>query len=241
MQLSPPKVLTFKSTTGEVGSWDIAQSVKVTGQEDYVDNPGGSRSVVITHTPVGPGGYGYTQRRDITVTVKDQDSEVAGITVVKNSHGTVDEGKTNHFTFKLSTAPEIGKEVAVRVTSDSSKATVKPSSLSFTHANWDMVQTVYVTGVSGSHEGVDTEITLTASGRNYGAQTKKVLFTVVRSREAELRVAPQQLEVTESGAATYTVELNTDPGQTVTVSISSGSILTVSPKSLTFTSGDGGN
>ena len=129
----------------------------------------------------------------------------------------------------------------MRVASDSSRATVKPSSLTFTHANWDVPQTVFVTGVSGSHDGVDTEITLTPSGRNYGAKITKVPVKVLRSKDLGLRVAPRQLEVAESGTATYTVELNTDPGQTVTVSISSGSILTVSPKSLTFTSGDGGN
>ena len=131
--------------------------------------------------------------------------------------------------------------MAVRVTSDSSKATVSPSSLTFTHANWKLAQTVTVTGVSGSREGVDTAVTLTPSGGNYGARAKKVEFEVVRSNEPGLRVSPQQLEVSEGGKETYTVELNTDPEQTVTVSISSGSILAVSPKSLTFTGGDDGD
>ena len=234
--LPSSKKLTF--TPGEGSSWNAVQTVTVTAKGDMVDNPGGGRSVEIIHTPEGPG-YGYSQRKDITVTVKD-DSDAAEI-IVGNPLSAVYEGKKGTFTVALITAPQVGKTVAVRVTSDSSKATVSPSSLTFTHANWKLAQTVTVTGVSGSREGVDTAVTLTPSGGNYGARAKKVEFEVVRSNEPGLRVSPQQLEVSEGGKETYTVELNTDPEQTVTVSISSGSILAVSPKSLTFTGGDDGD
>ena len=232
------KKLTF-THTGGASPWDDGQMVTVTGKDDSVDNSGGRRSAVITHTPERSG-YGYNQRKDITVTIKDQDSDVAGITVEKPL-SEVYEGEEGTFTTRLSAAPQVGKIVTMRVASDSSKATARPSSLTFTHANWRLAQTVYVTGVSGSHEGVDTEVTLTPSGGNYGARAKKVQFVVLRSTDPGLRVDPQQLEVSEGGTATYTVELNTDPGQTVTVSILSGSILTVSPKILTFTGGDDGN
>ena len=228
-----------KSLTFDSSNWSVVQTVTVTSIDDMIDNPGGSRSVVITHTPEGPG-YGYNQRKDITVKVEDQDSDVAGI-IVGDPLSAVYEGVEGTFTAQLSAPPQVGKTVAVRVTSDSIKATVRPSSLTFTHANWDLPQTVYVTGVSGSHEGVDTEVTLTPSGGNYGARAMKVRFEVLRSTAPGLRVAPQQLEVSEGGTETYTVELNTDPGQTVMVSILSGSVLTVSPKSLTFTGGDDGN
>ena len=234
----PTKMLTF--TESGRTAWNISQQVTVTSSgDDMVDNPGGSRPVMITHTPEGPG-YGYNQRKSLTVTVKDQDSHVAGITV-GDPFSAVYEGEEETFTAQLSAAPQVGKTVAVRVTSDSSKATVRPSSLTFTHANWNLAQTVTVTGVSGSREGVDTEVTLTPSGGNYGARSKKVEFEVLRSNDPGLRVSPQQLEVSEGGTAEYTVELNTDPERPVTVSISSGPILTVSHRSLTFTGDDVGN
>ena len=57
---------------------------------------------------------------------------------------------------------------------------------------------------------------------------------------AGVSVSPTSLSVNESGTTTYTVVLNTEPSSTVTVTPSSGDTgaATLSPSSLTFTSGN---
>ena len=58
-------MLTFTPADLGEDSWNKAQMVTVTGVADDVDNPSDSRSVDIIHTPVGPGGYGYSQPKKI--------------------------------------------------------------------------------------------------------------------------------------------------------------------------------
>ena len=91
----------------------------------------------------------------------------------------------------------------------------------------------------------------TAKGGGYNNKSKRLVLTVKNSDEAGLIVSPLEVEVGESGTATYKVELNSDPKQNVTVEVTSSnsSVATVDTDAgtsgrqatLTFTGGDDGN
>ena len=79
--VSPPE-LTFTATTPSLitstrNVWHTSLTVTVTGKNDYVDNPGDERSVIITHTPKGDG---FTKSKSVQVTVYDDDD--AGLDIL---------------------------------------------------------------------------------------------------------------------------------------------------------------
>ena len=122
-------------------------------------------------------------------------------------------------------------------------ATVSPTSLTFTLANYEDGQTVAVTRVPDLTRGADrdTMITFTPRGGGYSSvRPERREVTVIRSTKDDLLVNPQSVTVSEGGSTTYSVALNVEPEATVIVTISSTGIATVSPESLTFTT-EGGN
>ena len=90
----------------------------------------------------------YTGRNAANVSVTNQDNDTAGTTVNPTSGlVTTEMGGTATFTVVLNTLPS----ATVTITLSSSvptEATVSPASLTFTTANWNVVQTVTVTGVA---------------------------------------------------------------------------------------------
>ncbi|MDH5387591.1 MAG: hypothetical protein OEY06_03970 [Gammaproteobacteria bacterium] len=81
---------------------------------------------------------------------------VPGITVAETVGDTVtaEDGTTDIFTLVLDTAP-IDDVVINLSSSDTSEATVSPSSVTFTSSNWSTLQTVIVTGVNDAVDDGD--------------------------------------------------------------------------------------
>ncbi len=125
---------------------------------------------------------------------------------------TVAEGGTATYTVRLATQPSGAVGVAIG-SSDAMAATVSPTNLSFTTANWDTTQTVTVTGID---DGVDNpngqrSVTLThdASGGGYDNTDDDVTVTV---SEGDASNNPPQF----SGAASADVAEN-NTGKALTV------------------------
>src|SRR2546422_6199466 len=82
---------------------------------------------------------------DVAVTNTDYDT--AGITVIPTSGLTTTEGGgTATFTVVLTTQPTANVTIGLS-SSDLTEGTVAPASLTFTTVNWNVAQTVTVTGV----------------------------------------------------------------------------------------------
>ena len=128
----------------------------------------------------------------------------------------------------LNTQPTADVTIALS-SSDTTEGTVGPASLTFTTANWNVAQTVTVTGVDdaagrrrrrvhdrdgggGEHR---PELQRRQRGRRGGEQH--------RQRRAGITVTPTAgLMTTEAGGtATFTVVLNTQPTADVTIALSS--------------------
>ena len=128
--------------------------------------------------------------------------------------------------------------------SDTTEGTVSPSSLTFTSANWDIPQTVTVTGVDDAVDDGDVAYSIvtapaTSAGGYNGQDASDVSVTNTNNDTAGIKVQPTGLSTTEAGGtATFTVVLNTQPAADVTIGLSSSDTTegTVSPASVTFTS-----
>ena len=89
----------------------------------------------------------YNTRDAADVLVTNTDNDVAGITVTATPTplATTEAGGTATFTVVLNTQPTANVTIALS-SSNPAEGTVVPASLVFTSANWNVAQTVTVTG-----------------------------------------------------------------------------------------------
>ena len=158
------------------GNWNVAQSVTVTGVDDDIDNAGDARSATISHGVAG-GGYDGVVAETVAVTVGDDDS--AGVTVSVAAVRVMEvaamgvtaasDGNMARYEIVLTSAPT-GDVTITPSSSDMSAATVLPQSLIFTDQNWNVAQSVTVTGVDDAiDKGPDRTATIrhAVSGGGY--------------------------------------------------------------------------
>ena len=138
-----PATLTFTAA-----NWSMPQTVTITGVDDALDDGNQSFSIVIAAATSTDMGYAGINPADVMVSNTDNDS--AGITVNAAVGLTVTEaagmGNTATFTVVLNSEPTAAVTVGLS-SGDTSEGTVSPASLSFSTANWNVAQTVTVTGV----------------------------------------------------------------------------------------------
>ncbi len=242
-----PTTLTFTS-----GNWNTVQTVTVTGVDDDIDNPGNTRTATLAHS-ISRGDSGTYPAGDLTsasFTVTVADDDTAGV-IVSEDAVTVGEdgnmaGGTATYTMMLNTQPISNVEMTVTSNMENA-ATASPARLTFTPGNWDTVQTVTVTGVNDDIDNTGDSRTatimhriVTGDGGGYlnANDVDPVTVAVTDNDDAGLVFSNQMLTVDEGDSTDYTVALASEPtGGAVTVTISghSGTDLTPSPVSLTFT------
>jgi hypothetical protein len=140
---SPPS-LTFTNA-----SWGGLQSVTVTGVDDSLADGDQAYSVELIVNAVGTLDANYELLDPPDVSVTNRDDETAGFAVSAISGDTTEAGGQASFTVRLTSQPT--GDVVIGVTSsDTAEGTVDKSSLVFTPADWDVEQTVTVTGADDS-------------------------------------------------------------------------------------------
>ena len=232
------------------GNWNSAQTVTVTGVDDSLID--GSQNTTITVSVVDSiSNDSFDPLNDQTVTATTTDNDTAGFTVVQSGGSTsvAESGTTDTFTVVLNAQPN--SNVVISVSSgDTGEATVSPSTLTFTSGNWNSAQTVTVTGVNDNLvDGTQTStLTLSvvdgSSDNNFDAiNDQTVSATTTDNDTAGFTVVQSggSTSVAESGSTdTFTVVLDAQPNSNVVISVASGDTgeATVSPATLTFTSGN---
>lgn len=247
------------SVTFDPATWNQPQVVTVTAVDDKVDeitpHPG-----VITHTvtSVDP----YYNPPDLAVpnaTFDILDDDKAGV-LVSISKAMVDEGDTISYTVQLESEPTSDVAISVGtaptgilVLTPSQEVTITPDLLIFTPENWNATQTVTVTAVD---DAVDEEegdnatahqvrITHTAASAdgNYTSPPLNIAgidLDITDNDTKGVVFAPSRLDLAESPTApthvqTYTVQLDRQPTDTVTVGVEfESSQLTATPTELRF-------
>ena len=233
-----PDRLTFTSA-----NWNVPQTVTLFGANDVVDDGDIPYSIVTAPATSGDPAYSGMNASDVSAT--NIDSDVAGFFVNPISGLTTTEaGGTAHFTVVLNSQPSADVTIALS-SSNPSEGTVSPASLTFTSDNWNIPQTVDVTGVNDPFDDGDIAYTIVTAaaisadpGYN-GLNPLDVTVLNVDNDTAGITVSPTfGLTTTESGGtATFTIVLNSQPTADVTIGLSSNDTSegTVSPASVTFT------
>ncbi len=234
-----PTPLTFTSA-----DWNTAQTVTVTGVDDAVvdGNVGYTVSFAVSSSD---GSYNNFSVPPVSVT--NDDNDTAGITVSPTSGlVTTESGGTATFTVVLTTQPSADVTLALS-SSDTTEGTVSPTPLTFTSADWNIAQTVTVTGVDDAV--IDGNIAYTVNfavssgdGSYNNFSVPPVSVTNDDNDTAGITVSPTSgLVTTESGGtASFTVVLTTQPSADVSIALSSSDPTegAVGPTPLTFTSAD---
>ncbi len=218
-----PTKLTFSTV-----NWNAAQTVTVTAGGDVDANDDSA-------TLVNSAGSEYgSVSESLAVTVDDDDDD--GLTL-SASELTVAEGGSGTYTVKLDTLPS--GSVTVTVSGASGEVSASPTSLTFTTANWNAVQTVTVSA-GGDDDAADDSATLVNSaGSEYASVSEELSVTVDDDDTEGVTLSVSGLTIAEGGTGTYTVKLDTLPAGSVTVTPSSDAtaVATVSG-ALTFSTGN---
>jgi len=237
-----PATVTFTS-----GTWNIPQTVTMTGVDDALVDGNISYTIVTTaDTTTSDANYNGLNPDDVSVTNIDNDT--AGITVNPTSGLTTTEaGGTDTFTVVLNTQPTANVTIGLS-SSDATEGTVAPATVTFTSGTWNTPQTVTVTGVDDALVDGNISYTIvtaadtTTSDANYnGLNPDDVSVTNTDDDTAGITITPTSgLTTTEAGGtATFTIVLNTQPTANVTIGLSSTDTTegTVTPATVTFTIG----
>lgn len=170
-----------------------------------------------------------------------------GVTIQPLSELTSEAGGTAMLAVVLDSEPIDEVTIAIS-SSDTTEGKISRTSLTFTPANWDSPQTVTVTGVDDDLNDGDADYTISvgpiaSADTDYAAlDPVDVSLTNADDDAAAITInAPTELTTTEiAGETTFTVVLDCEPTDDVTIAISSSDTTegTVSPDELTFTASD---
>ncbi|MEK7950001.1 hypothetical protein [Luteolibacter soli] len=211
-----PSSLTFTTT-----NWATLQTVTVNGvaDEDLLNE-----SVTITLSSAGLGS------QTVTATVTDDDTQAL---ITSPTSITISEAGSGTSGVRLAFQPSSNVTVSLG-SSDTTAATVSPSILTFTPANYATPQTITVNGVADI-DLLNESVTITASAP--GATSGTVNVTVTDDDTQSVIISPTSITISEAGSGTSGVRLAFQPSSNVTVSLGSSDTgaATVSPPTLTFT------
>src|SRR5204863_211053 len=131
--------------TFTTANWNVAQTVTVTGQDEFIDDGNIAYTIVTGAASSSDSNYNGLNASDVSATNTDNDT--AGITVTPTSGLTTSEaGSDVTFDVVLQSQPTSNVTIAIS-SNDLSEGTVSTSLLTFTPANWNVAQTVTVSSV----------------------------------------------------------------------------------------------
>ena len=149
--------------------------------------------------------------------------------MVSSASGSVSEsGSTATFTVKLTSQPSATVTIPVSV-SDTTEASVSPSTLSFTTDNWNADHVVTVTGVNDNLSDGTQSYVIRLDADNSTTDTvgyksldpQDVAMSTTDDEAASFMVSAASGSVSESGStATFTVKLTSQPSSQVDIPVS---------------------
>jgi predicted outer membrane repeat protein len=185
--------------------------------------------------------YSLSVPSSVTGVIVDDDS--AGVIVDPiDGLSTTESGGTATFSVTLQSEPT-GTVTVTLASDDPTEGTVNLSTLTFNATNWNVAQTVTVSGVDDDADDGDIAYTIETAVSSDdafydGIEADDVSVTNLDDDGAGVTVIPSgNLTTTESGGtATFDVVLQSEPAGTVTVTVTSSDPTegTVSPTTLTF-------
>jgi hypothetical protein len=217
-----PETLTFTS-----GSWDVPQTVTVTGVDDAAVDGDQPYHVVTAPAVSADPAFGGVDPPDVAVTSIDDD--VAGIRVTPTSGlVTTEAGGDATFAIRLESRPAFDVTIGL-ASSRPEEGVVSPASVTFTSENWSTPQTVTVTGVDDEVADGDQPYTVvtapaTSADPAYtGANAPDVAATNEDDDDAGFVLTGTDGPRTDEAGdpALFTVRLSSQPTAPVTIAVAS--------------------
>lgn len=238
-----PATLTFTPL-----NWNVAQVITVTGANDALDD-GDIVSNVVVRVIDAQSDDAFDPLFDQALSVTTHDDDSSGFTITPTNGGTTvtESGTTDSFTVVLTSQPTSNVVLSV-ASSDPTEATVSASSLTFTAQNWNVAQTVIVTGVDDVVDDGDIVSTVTLSVVDATSDNsfdplvdQTVLVTTVDNDGVGFAIVESNGSTVVSEALTidsFTIVLTAQPASNVVISAvrTNGVEPDLSPSTLTFTS-----
>ncbi len=216
-----PNYILFSPT-----NWMTPQVVMVTGKED----------ANVSDEQVNVAVVSSVLNAILSVTVRVTDNDGLSIVTTPSTMVEVSEGSTATVAIRLSAQPT--GTLTVNASSGSTlAATVAAASVTFSDTNWNIDQTVTVTGVEDANTA-NEQTTLNLSGA--GLVAVALPLTIVDNDILGIQVSTTNVGSIAEGSTTttFTAQLTQMPATDVTVNVGStnSSVATVAPAVLTFTS-----
>jgi hypothetical protein len=222
------------------GDWNVPQTVSVSAVDD--NDVEGNHSALISHAiNSADSHYQSVTIADVTVSITDNDSAVAGtISVVETGSTTVTEGgASDSYSLVLDSAPATDVTIAL---SFNSQITTSTSTVTFTPVNWNTAQTVTVSAVDDAvAEGATNALithSVSSSDNNYdGISIASVNVAIVDNDSLSISVIESggDSSVAEGGSAdSFDIVLDSEPGAQVSISLTIDNQISASSTSLSF-------
>ncbi|MDX1960493.1 MAG: DUF1554 domain-containing protein [Leptospiraceae bacterium] len=219
------------------------KTVKVTGVPDFVKD--GDQEFQISFTPIISKDTFYSGYQFSTIKATNKDTDTASIRTSINGSKleTNESGTTASFTVVLTSKPSSTVTIPTITSSNTTEGTVSPSSLTFDASNWNVPQTVTITGVDDITPDGIVYFTIdfgnsTSTDSNYNALTITSLNAQNVDNEPAFVIGTVSGNTSEGGGtANFTFRLARAPSSDVVIALSSSNTQegTVSPSTLTFT------
>ncbi len=229
-------------------NWITNQQVRINGEDDdFID---GNVNYNIT-VSVFSGDTTYVKESDIIISAQNADNDVATVNLSTTTVSTTEGGGTGSVSFTLNSQPS--HDVTLTFAGvDATEGSISVGSITFTSGNWNVPQVVTFTGEDDEiQDGPITYIvttTASSSDGNYnGLAVSDISVTNSDNDVAGITISPITNNTTEAAGddhtATFTIELNTQPTNDVTINTIESSDIgegTVSPSTITFTPSEWG-
>ena len=225
--VSPPS-LTFDAAT-----WKAPQTVTL---RSVVAVDFRNKQVDVGHAVSGY--RGVTSAAAVTVLVTDTGTGTDRV-AVSDQVLAVDEGGSATYTVRLDNRPG-GRVTVTPASADAGAVAVSPPWLIFDAENWKTAQTVTVSGVADRDLADETAVQVTHAVSGYGVATAdpvEVTVTDTGTGTDRVVVSTDRLTIGEqTGGHPYAVRLDTRPGGTVTVAVTSSDtgVAELRPRTLSF-------
>nr|WP_321405449.1 Ig-like domain-containing protein [uncultured Carboxylicivirga sp.] len=228
------------SITFNSNNWNTEQSITI---NSIIDANSIDESVIITasiNTATSDPDFASVSNKTLDVTIIDND--IADFIISANPIA-IDEGAQGNFTVVL-TAQPINPVIINLTNNNTGLIAVDPtSSITFNSTNWNIAQTITVTGLQDD-DATDEVATITlsvSSGSDnsfINISSKIATINVFDNDTPDLIIVPSSLIVTEGSTASFTVTLNTQPLSNVEVNLASNNTnaASINTTTISFTS-----
>jgi len=195
-------------------NWNTPQTVTVTGVDDDGTNQGTTNYSVVLSPAVSTDPF-YNNYDPVDITVGNYDNNSATVNIVPLTTTQTSETGTS-IELAISLNKLIVADETIQILGDTSESALSTSSMTFTSANWNIPQTLTVTGVEDNIKDGDITYSLRFSSISFSSSSIDITNIDSTNGPSPVIITPIDTNLSEDGdTARFSVVLGAAPSQTV--------------------------